>query len=102
MDPSIVLKPYSTCCDLQNLSKTTSLGKLNMIWTNKVRFISGVCALLMLDFLDQEWLDSVNAERKKEQIDMVSCETFEIIMDRLEKEWFDLVRLFLLFFFRSR
>jgi hypothetical protein len=37
-----------------------------------------------------EWLDNVNAERKKEQGDRVSCETFEIIMDRLEKDWFDL------------
>jgi len=39
-----------------------------------------------------EWLDGVNAERKKEQADRVSCETFEIVMDRLEKDWFDLVR----------
>ena len=43
--------------------------------------------------IDMEWLDDVNAERKKEQADRVSCETFEIIMDRLEKDWFDLVRL---------
>ena len=42
--------------------------------------------------VDMEWLDSVNAERKKEQADRVSCEAFEIIMDRLEKDWFDLVR----------
>ena len=42
--------------------------------------------------IDMEWLDSVNAERKKEQADRVSCETFEVIMDRLEKDWFDLVR----------
>ena len=48
---------------------------------------------VQVEGLDQEWLDAVNAERKKEQIDMVSCETFEIIMDRLEKEWFDLVSL---------
>ncbi|KAI0047385.1 hypothetical protein FA95DRAFT_1589126 [Auriscalpium vulgare] len=41
---------------------------------------------------DQEWLDVVNSERKKEQIDVVSYETFEIIMDRLEKEWFDLTK----------
>ena len=39
-----------------------------------------------------EWLDGVNAERKKEQADRVSCEVFEVIMDRLEKDWFDLVR----------
>ena len=42
---------------------------------------------------DQEWLDAVNNDRKKEQMDKVSCEAFEIIMDRLEKEWFDLVSL---------
>lgn len=35
----------------------------------------------------------MNAERKKEQLNGVSYETFEIVMDRLEKEWFDLVRL---------
>lgn len=40
---------------------------------------------------DKAWLDAVNAERKKEQVDVVSYETFEVIMDRLEKEWFDLV-----------
>lgn len=40
---------------------------------------------------DQEWLDAVNAERKKLQLDSVSYEFFEIVMDRLEKEWFDLV-----------
>jgi len=34
----------------------------------------------------------VNADRKREQLDTVSFETFEIVMDRLEKEWFDLVR----------
>ncbi|KAF8638766.1 hypothetical protein AX17_001982 [Amanita inopinata Kibby_2008] len=45
-----------------------------------------------MDEQDQEWLDSVNADRKKEQIDTVSYETFEIIMDRLEKEWFDLTK----------
>lgn len=43
-------------------------------------------------FQDQEWLDSVNAERKAANIDKVTYETFEIVMDRLEKEWFDLVR----------
>jgi hypothetical protein len=40
---------------------------------------------------DQEWLEMVNADRKREQLDKVTCEAFEIIMDRLEKEWFDLV-----------
>jgi hypothetical protein len=33
----------------------------------------------------------MNTERKKEQLNKVSYETFEIVMDRMEKEWFDLV-----------
>ncbi len=37
-------------------------------------------------------LIAVNADRKKMQVDTVSYETFEIIMDRLEKEWYNLVR----------
>ncbi|PPQ65251.1 hypothetical protein CVT24_011406 [Panaeolus cyanescens] len=45
-----------------------------------------------MDEQDQEWLDAVNAGRKKEQIDQITYETFEIIMDRLEKEWFDLTK----------
>ena len=40
---------------------------------------------------DQEWLDAVNGDRKRAGQDRVSYEIFEIIMDRLEKEWFDLV-----------
>lgn len=44
-----------------------------------------------LNDVDQEWLDAINAERRKEQLDKVSYELFEIVMDRLEKEWFDLV-----------
>lgn len=40
---------------------------------------------------DQEWLDAVNAERKKEQTGPVSYELFEVIIDKLEKEWFNLV-----------
>lgn len=43
--------------------------------------------------VDREWLDTINAERKKEQLDPVSYEFFEVVMDRLEKEWFDLVHL---------
>ena len=45
-------------------------------------------------YQDKEWLDAINAERKKEQLNKVSYEIFEIIMDRLEKEWFDLVCFF--------
>ncbi|KAI9067920.1 hypothetical protein FKP32DRAFT_1619507 [Trametes sanguinea] len=43
-----------------------------------------------MDEQDQEWLDAVNLERKAQQLDKITYETFEIIMDRLEKEWFDL------------
>ncbi|KAF6753376.1 bromodomain and PHD finger-containing protein 3 [Ephemerocybe angulata] len=45
-----------------------------------------------MDEQDEEWLEAVNIERKKEHMDRVSAETFEIIMDRLEKEWFDLTK----------
>ncbi|KAG1735905.1 uncharacterized protein EDB91DRAFT_1143453 [Suillus paluster] len=45
-----------------------------------------------MDDQDQEWLDAVNIERKKDQLNVVSYETFEIIMDRLEKEYFDLTK----------
>ncbi|KAF7431134.1 nuA3 HAT complex component nto1 [Pleurotus ostreatus] len=45
-----------------------------------------------MDEQDQEWLDHVNQERKKEQLDKATYELFEIVMDRLEKEWFDLTK----------
>lgn len=45
-----------------------------------------------MDDQDQEWLDAVNVERKKDQLNAVTYETFEIIMDRLEKEYFDLTK----------
>ncbi|KAI9464663.1 PHD-zinc-finger like domain-containing protein [Boletus coccyginus] len=45
-----------------------------------------------MDEQDQEWLDAINVERKKDQINLVTYETFEIIMDRLEKEYFDLTK----------
>ncbi|KAF9241390.1 PHD-zinc-finger like domain-containing protein [Melanogaster broomeanus] len=45
-----------------------------------------------MDEQDQEWLDAVNTERRKDQINLVTYETFEIIMDRLEKEYFDLTK----------
>ncbi|KAL1661172.1 hypothetical protein GGF50DRAFT_118222 [Schizophyllum commune] len=45
-----------------------------------------------MDEQDQEFLDAVNAERKKEQLDRATYELFEIIIDRLEKEWFDLTK----------
>ncbi|CCM01322.1 uncharacterized protein FIBRA_03371 [Fibroporia radiculosa] len=45
-----------------------------------------------MDEQDHEWLNTVNVERKKLQQDGVSYEVFEIVMDRLEKEWFDLTK----------
>jgi hypothetical protein len=70
----------------------TWIDKLNMTWTSKV-----CCPFLFgseeySKAKDQDWLDSVNQDRKKEQLDSVTYEAFEIIMDRLEKEWFNLVR----------
>ncbi|KIY62090.1 hypothetical protein CYLTODRAFT_427174 [Cylindrobasidium torrendii FP15055 ss-10] len=43
-----------------------------------------------LDEQDEQWLLSVNAERKQQALNPVSTEVFEIIMDRLEKEFFQL------------
>lgn len=64
-----------------------------MIWTNKVLdSLSTIRHARLNVSIDQEWLDAVNQERKLEQVDKVSYEAFEIIMDRLEKEWFDIVR----------
>jgi len=45
-----------------------------------------------MDEQDKYWLDELNAERKRDQLDVISYETFEIIFDRLEKEWFSLVK----------
>ncbi|MCO5565946.1 hypothetical protein L7F22_019621 [Adiantum nelumboides] len=46
-----------------------------------------------MDEQDQEWLDALNLDRRREQLDAVPYEVFEIIIDRLEKEWFDLMKL---------
>ncbi|WVQ81240.1 hypothetical protein IAT38_003362 [Cryptococcus sp. DSM 104549] len=43
-----------------------------------------------MDEQDQAWLDAYNALRKKDQTASISYEIFEIIMDKLEKEWFNL------------
>jgi NuA3 HAT complex component NTO1 len=40
---------------------------------------------------DQAWLDIINAERAKESSGSITYETFEILIDKLEKEWFELV-----------
>ncbi|PWN18131.1 hypothetical protein BCV69DRAFT_253233, partial [Microstroma glucosiphilum] len=45
-----------------------------------------------MDEQDKEWLDAFNADRRKDQLDTISYEAFEVIIDRLEKEWFDLMR----------
>lgn len=47
-------------------------------------------------------MESVNADRRKEQLDKVSYEVFEIVMDKLEKEWFDLVRRTFMYFSNLR
>lgn len=41
-----------------------------------------------MDEEDSEWLEVVNAKRQKDGISPVSYETFEMLMDRLEKESF--------------
>lgn len=45
-----------------------------------------------MDEQDKEWLDVANEERHKAGLDRMSYELFEIVMDKLEKEWFNLVR----------
>ncbi|KAG6885753.1 hypothetical protein C0993_010265 [Termitomyces sp. T159_Od127] len=45
-----------------------------------------------MDEQDKEWLDALNRERRKEQMSQISYELFEVVMDRLEKEWFDLTK----------
>ena len=78
---------------LQNPWRASSRRRSSMTWTSKVRRIPFGLRLGRAErCVDQEWLEVVNAERKSQQLDKVSYETFEIIMDRLEKEWFDLVR----------
>lgn len=63
-----------------------------MTWTNKVRAkVFSHDRQYLHREQDQEWLDAANTERKKDQGERISQELFEIIMDRLEKEWFDLV-----------
>ncbi|BGO99461.1 NuA3 HAT complex component NTO1 [Rhodotorula toruloides] len=45
-----------------------------------------------MDEQDQLWLDTLNAERKKDGLATIPYELFEIVMDKIEKEWFDLTR----------
>lgn len=66
-----------------------------MIWMSKVclsPFSPGYLWEIYADrAIDQAWLETVNAERKKDQSGAITYEVFEIIMDKLEKEWFNLV-----------
>lgn len=45
-----------------------------------------------MDEQDLDWLQGLNAQRRKEQHGPVSQEIFEVIMDQLEKEWFMLMK----------
>lgn len=45
-----------------------------------------------MDEQDQEWLDALNVDRKKDHSDAIKYEFFEVVMDRLEKEYFDLTK----------
>ena len=76
----------------QSRWRRISPSRSNMTWTSKVCLTLFVAWRPAQSHIDQEWLDAINIERKKDQINLVAYETFEIIMDRLEKEYFDLVR----------
>ncbi|KAG6895629.1 hypothetical protein C0992_000303 [Termitomyces sp. T32_za158] len=54
-----------------------------------------------MDEQDKEWLDALNRERRKEQMSQISYELFEVVMDRLEKEWFDLIAMASRIFLRA-
>ncbi len=45
-----------------------------------------------MDEQDQEWLDALNHDRRNQGLDSISYDVFEIILDQLEKEWFDLMK----------
>lgn len=47
------------------------------------------------------WLKIFNSERKKEKLGEVSGDLFESIIDKLEKEWFDLVSIHFICFHRQ-
>lgn len=54
--------------------------------------IHAVCWHVLIFYMaDKAWIDVVNEERTKDGLDRISYEAFEIMMDRLEKDWFDLV-----------
>ncbi|KAG0253050.1 nuA3 HAT complex component nto1 [Mortierella polycephala] len=45
-----------------------------------------------MDEQDEFWLKEINAERRKQDLGEVTASIFEKIIDRLEKEWFDLTK----------
>ncbi|KAI8345352.1 PHD-zinc-finger like domain-containing protein [Blakeslea trispora] len=45
-----------------------------------------------MDEQDEVWLQIYNKERKKDNLGEISSELFEAMMDRIEKEWFNLVK----------
>ncbi|ORZ16877.1 PHD-zinc-finger like domain-domain-containing protein [Absidia repens] len=45
-----------------------------------------------MDEQDDAWLQMLNVERKANRLGHVSCSFFENVIDKLEKEWFDLVK----------
>ncbi|GAA5824367.1 hypothetical protein JCM3770_001841 [Rhodotorula araucariae] len=45
-----------------------------------------------MDDQDRLWLDALNRDRTRQRLPLVSYDLFEIIMDKIEKEWFDLTR----------
>ncbi|KAF9116274.1 nuA3 HAT complex component nto1 [Mortierella sp. AM989] len=45
-----------------------------------------------MDEQDEFWLKEINVERRKQDLGEVTASMFEKIIDRLEKEWFDLTK----------
>ncbi|CAG8539622.1 13366_t:CDS:10 [Dentiscutata heterogama] len=45
-----------------------------------------------MDEQDDLWLKAFNQERKKEDLGELTADVFEALIDRLEKEWFDLTK----------
>ncbi|CAG8596661.1 13202_t:CDS:10 [Dentiscutata erythropus] len=45
-----------------------------------------------MDEQDDLWLKAFNQERKKEDLGELTADVFEALVDRLEKEWFDLTK----------
>ncbi|KAF9347296.1 nuA3 HAT complex component nto1 [Mortierella sp. AD094] len=45
-----------------------------------------------MDEQDEFWLKDINVERRKQDLGEVTASMFEKIIDRLEKEWFDLTK----------